>query len=265
MTEGSIIEQLESQAPEQHRLTIRDYLPGGSTTLEAAAGFEGFQKLEDNYHDYNRQLAAIKNNPDLSDDERMSLAAEARTEAVAAQEQAAENLAGAVAKERRTLERRLFAGPNQGPDTLVDRQANIAAQQAYRGALESVSWQDSEGLIDTLERANLVGDETLARAVLVTAHREGYTDVVSRYADGRPEEARRYSQLSSLPGPEALQKLADAFRPPEVAGVEQLRTPEHVRQQQERERRNREQAALRERHLGSSVRSRGRFDRTPPR
>lgn len=248
MTEQSIMKTLEAQAPEQHRLTIQDSLPAG--TLEAAANFEGFQKLEDNFHSYNRRLEGIKSNPDLSDEERMSFAAEVRQEAVEAQEQAAQDLTTAVAEERRKLERGLFAGPNAGADTLIDRQANAIDRESYRNALEATSWQDPEGLIDTLERANLTGDETLARAVLVTAHREGYTDVISRYADGRPEEAQRYSQLSSLPGPEALQALSSAYRPPEVQRVEELRTPEHVREQIEAERRNRETAALRDRTFG---------------
>lgn len=265
MTEATSITQLEAeQATEQHRLKMADSLPAG--VMETASGFEPFKKLESNYHDYTRQLEAIKNNPELSDAERMNIAAEARRKATAAHEENAQALATAVQEESSKLERRLFAGPHDSTGVFPEERANnIAAQESYRNALASLSGQDAETLSDTLERANLTGDELLAQAVLTTAHREGYQEVVSRYADGRPEQAGRYSTLTTLPGDNALSVLASAYRPPEVANVEQLQTSYHVREQAENERRAQEQAALRDRAFGPLNSGPPRYGRTPPR
>jgi hypothetical protein len=74
-----------------------------------------------------------------------------------------------------------------------------------------------------LERAEMVGDESLARGVALQAHTNGWTDVLDKFAESRPPQ---FEALASLMiDPEAsTNALLDDFRyvvpkPNEIAGV----------------------------------------------
>ncbi len=78
---------------------------------------------------------------------------------------------------------------------------------ADAGALSRASSADEGELSEMLEDANLAGNEDLARAVFVAAHRRGAGDLMGRFFDGTDPEARElYHEWTDAPPPELLER-----------------------------------------------------------
>ncbi len=75
------------------------------------------------------------------------------------------------------------------------------------GALSRAALADETELSTLLDVATQAGNEDLARAVFVAAHRKGAGDLVGRFFDGIDPEARGlYGELTDAPSPEILER-----------------------------------------------------------
>ncbi len=79
------------------------------------------------------------------------------------------------------------------------------------GALSRAALADETELSTLLDVATQAGNEDLARAVFVAAHRKGAGDLVGRFFDGIDPEARGlYGELTDAPPPEILERQRDS-------------------------------------------------------
>ena len=120
---------------------------------------------------------------------------------------------------RADLTKKLFGHPAGGHDTLSVRDAHDRAAQLTTA-------DDATALLD---RATLLGDEHLARAVAhhaATLFRDpGWRAVVDHYAETRPTAAATIARLAELPHldePITRMRVAQTFTAPKPAGLDQL-------------------------------------------
>lgn len=94
---------------------------------------------------------------------------------------------------RQDLERSVFGPTYPHGATEADK---VAVRSDYRAALDRAEQvQGAEQAADLLDRAELTSDTVLARAVATVAASRGFTNVLEKYADSRPEARAAIDEL----------------------------------------------------------------------
>ncbi|WP_432457943.1 hypothetical protein [Cellulomonas iranensis] len=139
---------------------------------------------------YQRNIAAIRADSNLSDEGKVS-------EMAAAYTSAAETLRGLQSQEqasdsarRTSLMREVF-----GIQGTPDPSAAISYRDAQDRAASLVNERDAVRLI---EQADLSGDEHLARAAARSAYENGWGDALTAFAASRPQLASKLQELREL-------------------------------------------------------------------
>lgn len=146
--------------------------------------------IRENRKKYERAVEAINSNPDWNDQAKQRMVDElyraARGEhAKLAQKVQADAWAGV---ERARSE--AFAAPR------VSNADPALVAMSYRQALDKVGETIEPRVLEkTLEQATLVGDEVLAKAVLVRSYQLEHEGLVGAYMKGRPEERKRWDKF----------------------------------------------------------------------
>jgi len=132
---------------------------------------------EDVAAELRRDIDTIRANKTLSTEAKKARIAQAYIAAKGEQQQRLAAITTEKATRKRTLERRLFSAPTPGPD----------GEASYRQALDRAAQATTEAeRAALLERAELVGDEPLARAVAFVAFAHAEQAVVNLWLDTRP-------------------------------------------------------------------------------
>ncbi len=164
---------------------------------------------------YNATVTAIRSDAMLSGDGKRVRLAAAWTQASAAMQRMREANDEELRADRERLQRKLFAS---SPGSMAE----------YRDALAAASaTEKQEQALELLERARLVGDTLLEKAVGTIASERGWTGVVNDLAAKSPERAADLLELSQLDAalndPAARLHVEMAFilpdRPEEIAGL----------------------------------------------
>jgi hypothetical protein len=149
------------------------------------------EAMTENLVRHQEKVERIQANPDLSDEAKQRLVAEAT-------ERAAEESARLKAEEREAIAKalesaeRLVLSISYPERASAHERAMIA--MSYRNArrqAESVA-ESGEGLSDLLEQAENTGDAQLAEAVYHVATLRGSRAVADAYLESRPRERRRW-------------------------------------------------------------------------
>ncbi len=154
------------------------------------------------YQDEVRSIRAENTLPDgayldrLTDEQRTKLLREQK------QQRAADAHAATLREYTREVER--YQGELAGrADALKGRLFGVADA----GALSRAALANEGELATLLDVATQAGNEDLARAVFVAAHRRGAGDLMARYFDGVDPEARElYGEWSDVPPSEVLER-----------------------------------------------------------
>jgi len=185
-----------------------------------------------------RDLDSIRANNTLTAQAKKTRIAQAYIAAKAEQQQRLATIATEKAIRKRTLERRLFG--TQTPVGATD-EARAAIEASYRQALDRASQTTTEAeRAALLQRAELVGDEPLARAVAAVAFAAAEDTVVNLWLDTRPSLDGAANELwdathgATSATSEAGWHLANALDPPaELDGAGDF-TIAQIAQQDER-------------------------------
>lgn len=135
---------------------------------------------------FNDAVAHIRDNNTLTRDGKLSALARAHREASDALAQLQRSADAQAVEDRKTWTRQAFAVNASGPHTAV------SVRDAYARASAIGTHEEAASL---LHQAETTADETLARAVAQRAHDNGWTNVVSDYAAGRPAAAAALGKL----------------------------------------------------------------------
>lgn len=143
------------------------------------------EKLRQNREKLERKLAEIRAEEDLTREAKARRMRPVYEEAKREERRLHEERRSGLVERTRAAERKAFAAPAMpGADPAL-------MQMNYRSALDSVEGiTDPDTLARKLERANMTGDRTLARAVAWRANDYGADRVVTAYLDG-DEDARK--------------------------------------------------------------------------
>ncbi len=154
------------------------------------------------YQDEVRAIRAENTLPDgayldrLTDEQRTKLLREQK------QQRAADAHAATLREYTREVER-YQAALSERTNALKGRLFGVADA----GALSRAALANEGELATLLDVATQAGNEDLARAVFVAAHRRGAGDLMVRYFDGVDPEARGlYGELTDAPSPELLER-----------------------------------------------------------
>ena len=184
-----------------------------------------------------RDLDSIRANTTLSTQAKKTRIAQAYIAAKGEQQQRLATIATEKATRKRTLERRLFG--SQTPLGATN-EAQAAIEASYRQALDRASQTTTEAeRAALLERAELVGDEPLARAVAAVAFAAAEDTVVNLWLNTRPSLDGAANELwtathgASAATADASWHLANALDPPaELDGAGEYTIRELARQEQ---------------------------------
>ena len=136
------------------------------------------EKLRQNREKLTRELAEIRADGDLTREAKARRMRPIYEAAKSAERRLREEKRSGLVEKTRAAERKAFAPPAlSGADPAL-------LQMNYRAALDSVEGiTDAGELARKLERANMTGDKTLARAVAWRANDYGADQVVRTYLD----------------------------------------------------------------------------------
>lgn len=177
-----------------------------------------------NRQDFDRKLAQIRSNPDLTDDAKRRMLQEAYDEATRKHRELIAKEEGGTAEELARLEKSVF-GISYPVDVVtgVDKER---VRQGYRDASFKVSGMKPEELERILERAERTQDKQLAKAVYHEATERGIRHVADSYLKDRTEERKRWEEYTAArveaESVESLLFGANAYgptKPPELGGM----------------------------------------------
>jgi hypothetical protein len=146
--------------------------------------------VEDTQRRLDKAVKAIHRDLDLKDQakERMirDVYEQARTEAIQAEQEEKERLE----IEMKVARRAAFAPP------VVKGADPVSTQQAYSYAYERIEDErDPQLLLERLQKAELLNDPFMAKAILVRGYELGNSTIVGRYFDVYPDERGYYDDF----------------------------------------------------------------------
>lgn len=140
-------------------------------------------------------VAAVRNDPNLSDVGKRDKLAGAWVAAQREMETLRREYSEGIVKRRRELEKSVFG------IRLTSTDSRASAWSDYRNALMSADGVKTEAAaLRLLERAERIGDETFARALTLVAVERDYGSVLERYAAERPDVESAFQELAKLEG-----------------------------------------------------------------
>ena len=168
------------------------FLPAPSAAAEAEAEPEPSpvdKAIRENRVRFEARVSELREDRDLSDEAKRRHMEEAYTAARARHERLAAEKQAAIAERLETARRAAFAPPRiRGADPAM-------LSMSYRDALDRAQTRDTRELEDLLERAEITGDEVLAKAILLRGYQREDERLVGRYLENRPEERRRWDEF----------------------------------------------------------------------
>jgi hypothetical protein len=156
--------------------------------------------IAENREKAEREIERIRANRDLSDEARRRKIQEVYERSVAEHRELVEEERRAEAEAIASAERKVLGIPYPERSSASER-AMIA--MSYRDALDraersAADPENSTALLDLLERAEVAGDDLLARAVYHTATRRGARQVADTYLASRPTEQARWETYTQM-------------------------------------------------------------------
>ncbi len=179
------------------------------------------QKLRQNRERYSRKLEEIRQDADLTREAKARRMRPIYEEAKREEARLRQERRDGLAERTRAAERKAFA-----PPALRDADP-AAAQMNYRAALDSVEGITDPGVLARkLERANMTGDRTLARAVAWRANDHGADQVVRAYLDTDEEARKDWTEWADAHAEmERAQTMGSSF----ASGVPPIEEPGEMR------------------------------------
>jgi len=176
-----------------------------------------------NKQDFDRKLAEIRSNTDLTDDAKRRMIQVAYDEATRKDQELIAKEEGGTAEKLARLEKSVF-GLSYPTDAIsgVDKER---IRQSYRDASFRISGMKPEELERILERAERAGDWQLAKAVYHEATERGVRHVADSYLATHSSERKQWEEYTAARlEAESVEKLlfgARAYgptKPPELDG-----------------------------------------------
>lgn len=152
------------------------------------------------------RLNEIERNRDLTPDAKRRMADEQKASFKEKMSELRGDFYESKESARDGLRRSVFALRHSLGTSQADKHA---AQTRYLAAIETASnAKTKQHLIDTLERANKLGDDVLRQASIFVADERGFSDLVR---EAIPDDATRadYDELRALDGMTATEKIAE--------------------------------------------------------
>lgn len=149
------------------------------------------QKIHESYA---AQLDRIQNSRVYSEHAKQVYAAKLYKQTQEQLEAARTGEVEELRKRRAGLQRRMF-----GHDGTADPQTVIARRDANDRAAKLDS---PHAATEALQRAEMEGDDVMARAIVATAAQYGWNDVLTAYAAPRPGFTAAAQELNELPDPD---------------------------------------------------------------
>lgn len=148
--------------------------------------------LRDNRKKYERAVEAVNSNGDWTEEAKRRMIDELYRAARGEHARLAQKVQADAWANVERARSEAFASPR------VSNADPALAAMSYRQALAQVKETiEPRVLEETLEQANLVGDEVLAKAVLVRSYQLEHEGLVGAYMKGRPEERKRYDKFTA--------------------------------------------------------------------
>jgi hypothetical protein len=154
--------------------------------------------IAENREKAEREIERIRQNQDLSDEARRRKMQEVYERSVAEHRELVEEERRAEAEAIASAERKVLGIPYPERSSASERaMIALSYRDAYDRAEKAASDQlDSGSLLDLLERAEVAGDDLLARAIYHTATRRGVRQVADTYLASRPAEQARWERYT---------------------------------------------------------------------
>ncbi len=183
------------------------------------------RKLRQNRENLQRKLEEIRQDADLTREAKARRLEPAYREAKREEARLRQERRDGLAQSTRAAERKAFAPPAlSGSDPAL-------VQMNFRSALDSVEGITDAGVLARkLERANMTGDRTLARAVAWRANDYGADGVVRAYLDTDAEARKDWTEWADAHAEqEQAQRMGASF----ASGVPPIEEPDELRGGQE--------------------------------
>ncbi len=156
---------------------------------------------------YERALDTLRADRDLTPEARAKRIAQAWQATSNEMARLRKQHAEAKVQRRQELEQNLF-GPRYSYGATETDKVHLRAD--YRSALDRAEQaKGPDEALDLLNRAELTGDTTLARAVAAVAASRGYAKALNEYAARRPDVGETLDELSGLS--DKRQAIAESF------------------------------------------------------
>ncbi len=179
------------------------------------------EKLRKNRENLQRKLEEIRQDADLTREAKARRLEPAYREAKREEARLRQERRDGLAQRTRAAERKAFAPPAlSGSDPAL-------VQMNFRSALDSVEGITDPGVLARkLERANMTGDRTLARAVAWRANDYGADGVVRAYLDTDAEARKDWTEWADAHAEqEQAQRMGASF----ASGVPPIEEPDELR------------------------------------
>jgi len=223
----SVVQQIEEQAGEQLKLRVtqairRTGVENAEGVTEYLSQFGAAKELAQNQEEFSLRIKRIRENVDLTGEERLDAGREAAEEALDRHTGLLAELQRQAASRRDKLERSLF----HTSDTAT---------------LHALADLEEKQLDTRADIAQSSGNSEMLRAIRAVAETKGFTDVVTKTIaqDPGPETVSTYLEREKLQNSGALEALSGAYLPPPVR-EEQLQPTtaevEHAQRVRESER-----------------------------
>lgn len=149
------------------------------------------EQMEKNQRRYRNRVEQIREDQDLNQDARHKYLKEAHQEARAKHSELFEEQRAGIT-ERLEKKRKAALSPPQ-----LFKADRAAVAMSYRAALDQVSSVDTaDGLKEQLRRAELTGDEVLAKAILFRGYELEDEVVVGSYLEAYPDDRRAWDEFT---------------------------------------------------------------------